>query len=335
MLEGPIDLHAHVCPEDFPESPAGMDRWPCMVCEADGRRELTIDGKPFRMLDARSWDSARRLDDMDADGVAVQGLSPMPELLSYWFPPSAAELMCDHVNANIAAMIGDAPKRFCGLGMVPLQAPEAAVAYLPRVKEVFGLQGIEIGSNIEGAVLGDSRFDPIFAAAEALDLAIFVHALHPLATRGLSPPELINLAGFPLDTGLAAASVIVAGVASRFPRLRIGFSHGGGALPSMLGRLEKGWQMTDGFRGNGAEQPSLQAARMFYDSNVYDPKILAHLVSKVAPEHVFLGTDYPYAIQQRDPLAYLAANPWTAAEAASLEHGAARRFLGLAPPTDR
>ena len=331
LQPGVIDVHCHVVPGEFPASPSAVEtRWPCMVCGAAGRRTVTIEGKPFRELDDRSWDAARRIEGMDRDGLAVQVLSPMPELLSYWFETPAAEAMCDHMNGFIAGMVAEAPRRFRGLGMAPMQDPEAAVRTLRTLKSQFGLDGIEVGSNILGVPVGDARFEPVWAAAEDLGLAVFVHALHPLATRGLAgQPLLTAFAGFPLDTGLAAASFILSGVMSRHPRLRIGFSHGGGALGSLLGRMDQGWQLTKGFGGSAAETPSQIARRMFYDSNVYDPAYLAHLATRMAPGQIFLGTDYPYDILQTDPVGFLRRAPVTPDALASLEHGAARRFLAI------
>ncbi|MFC3711219.1 amidohydrolase family protein [Sphingoaurantiacus capsulatus] len=323
---GVIDMHTHVCPATFPDCPdATVRRWPCMVCEANGRRTLTIDGKPFRQLDDRSWSAARRLADMDRDGIAVQLLSPMPELLSYWLPADAAEAMCDHVNATLAALAAEAPTRFRGIGMVPLQDPDRAVRYLPRLGEVFGMEGVEIGSNIDGRLLGDTALDPFYAAAEQQGAAIFVHALHPLAPPTGADAALVNGAGFPLDVGLAAASLISAGVMARYPKLRLGFSHGGGALPSLLGRLDKVWALS----GEGGERPSVTAERFFYDSNVYSPDLLRDLATRVAPGQVFAGSDYPYRIEQTGLAAYLDAAGLAADAREALRTGAARRFLGI------
>jgi aminocarboxymuconate-semialdehyde decarboxylase len=327
-----IDVHCHVIPERFPDnpSPATNRRWPCLTHAEGGGVALVIDAKPFRDIDARSWDAARRIEDMDRDGVAIQVLSPLPELLSYWFDEADALVMCDHVNAFIAAMTAHAPDRFLGLGLAPLQAPAAAARYLERIKGEFGLCGVEIGSNINALPLGDPGFDPVWEAAQSLGLAIFVHALHPVGAAAMgADPILTAFAGFPLDTGLAAASMLLAGVTQRFPALRIGFSHGGGALGSLVGRLDKGWEITRGFGGKLLRKPSEHIATMFYDSNVYDPEFLQHLVRHTAPMNVFLGTDYPFALMQTNPEAYLALCDLKPAERESLSHGAARRFLNL------
>jgi aminocarboxymuconate-semialdehyde decarboxylase len=290
---------------------------------------LMIGDKPFRDLDDRSWSAARRIEDMDRDGIALQVLSPMPELLSYWFSLADAKIVCDAVNHEIAEIVAKYPGRFAGLGMLPLQDPTAAAKELMHLRSRFGLCGVEIGSQINDVLLGDSRFDVFFGAAEDLGMSIFVHALHPLSTRQMHEDPLnAPLIGFPLDVAMTAASILKAGVLERFPRLRIAFSHGGGALGSIIGRLDRGWLMTGGAT-QGRVRPSDVCRKMFFDSNVYDPPFLAHLARSLAPGNFFLGTDYPYPIMQMSPKTYLDACRVSDIERNSLRRGAAVRFLGL------
>lgn len=325
-----IDVHSHVTPISFPDAPSEVSRprWPCMQCEA-GIHTVMMGETPFRKLDARSWDVGRRLQDMDRDGVGMQVLSPMPELLSYWLPHDDAAGLCDWTNHQIAEMIAAAPRRFRGLGAVPLQDPAAAAGALRRVKDEFGLGGVEIGSNINGQMLGDPSFDPFWEAAEAEGMAVFVHALHPVAAKSLPPNPLFTaFALFPVDVAMAAASLLLAGIPDRFPRLRIGFSHGGGALASILGRLDTGWNHTGGYGGKLARRPSEAARSLFYDSNVYAPEQLVHLCTDIAPGRVFAGTDYPYDIMQTTPASFIASLGLDAEAHDSLCFRAASDFMG-------
>jgi aminocarboxymuconate-semialdehyde decarboxylase len=235
--------------------------------------------------------------------------------------------MCHWMNETIANMVALAPSRFSGLGMVPLQDPALAAKYLHRLKSE-GFAGIEVGSNVNGALLGEKQFDEVFAAAEELGMAIFVHALHPIgADRLQQTPDLIPFAAFPLDTALTAMSLIRAGIPAKYPDLRIGFSHGGGAVVPLTHRLTQGWKLMEKFNGQVPEPPASYAARFFYDNLVYDQNYLNHLCNEFAPGQVFCGTDYPYAIMEEDPAGFIE----TAApnDFASLESGAASRFLGL------
>lgn len=328
-----IDVHAHVAPRSLPGDPTGgtLAAWPSIHCEACGRRAtVKVGGRPFREIDERSWDVTRRIADMDHDLVDAQALSPMPELLAYWIEPGAAVEINRHVNHTIADMVATRPDRFFGLGAVPMQDPELAAREVSDLRSRFGLSGIEIGSNIAGAYLGDPKFDPVFAAAQENDLAIFVHALHPLAAKDLSRHPIVSpFAAFPVDTALSAASLIMEGVLERFPRLRLGFSHGGGVLGPILHRMEFGWGATGGFEGRLPASPKAYARRFFYDSLVYDQAYLAHLADHIAPGQIFLGTDYPYLIQQPDPRGFIETAVGAGVDA-SIRADAALRFLGVA-----
>ncbi len=322
-----IDVHSHVVPQRFPDGPPGNDRWPCMDCTSATQARVMIGGKPFREIDDRSWSVSRRVADMDAAGVTMQALSPMPELLSYWFMPADGLEMARWMNHTIADMVAAAPGRFAGLGTLPMQDPGLAARELSRLR-ADGFRGVEIGSNINEAVLGDRRFDEFYAEAERLDLSIFVHALHPIGADRLSAfPDLVPFAAFPLDTALSAISLIRAGVPVRYPKLRFGFSHGGGAIVPLVHRLGKGWDVTNGFGGKVPDSPAKYASRFFYDSLVYERGYLRHLASEFAPGQVFGGTDYPYAIMEDDLRGFL--NGVQMSDIESLCHGAAKRFLGI------
>ena len=334
-----IDVHSHVVPRSLPGDPTGggIAAWPSVQCEACGRRAQVFMGKrAFREIDDRSWDVEARIADMDADGVSAQALSPMPELLSYWLEAPAGLEVTRHVNHTIAEMVAARPDRFFGLGAVPLQDPDLAAREVSDLRGRFGMVGVEVGSNVDGAYLGDARFDPFFAAAQAADMAIFVHSLHPLQARDLSRhPMLTPFAGFTVDTALCAASLIMEGVLERFPRLKLGFSHGGGVLAPILHRMEFGWGSTGGFEGKLPQSPKAYARRFFYDSLVYDEAYLEHLSTYIAPGQIFLGTDYPYLIQQRHPGAFIASAAARPGVGPSIWSEAAHRFLGVTQPGAR
>jgi aminocarboxymuconate-semialdehyde decarboxylase len=331
-----IDIHSHVVPQELPADPTGgaIGAWPSVVCEACRTKAQVLMGKrTFREIDDRSWSPSRRIEDMDRIGVAAQALSPMPELLSYWLDAGPALELARHVNGAIGDMVAARPDRFFGLGTVPLQDPELAAKEARDLKTRFGLVGVEVGSNVAGAYLGDARFDPFFAACEAEGLAIFVHSLHPLSARDLARhPLLAPFAGFTVDTGLCAASLIMEGVPERFPNLRVGFSHGGGVLAPLLHRMEFGWGSTHGFEGKLPQSPKAYARRFFYDSLVYDEAYLEHLATHIAPDQVCLGTDYPYLIQQPDPRGFIAAAAARPGVSETIWSNTARRFLGVSEP---
>jgi aminocarboxymuconate-semialdehyde decarboxylase len=329
----PFDIHTHIVPYDFPARPATSTepRWPSMREAADcGHRTVLIDGRAFRTVSAGSWDTARRIEDMDRAGITAQALSPMPELLSYWFTPDDAAIFADAVNDTIGAMVATAPARFVGLGMVPMQEPERAARALERLMRDGRFRGIEIGTNVNGISIADPRFRPVYAAAEETGAAVFVHALHPKDdTHMIGSPALRAVAAFPCETALSIAALIASGTLTRFPRLRIAFSHGGGAFGLVLPRMMQGWHVLPSLRETLAESPAEIARRLYYDSLVYDGATLRHLVERFGERQIMIGTDYPFDIFERDPLARLQDTGLGAATLDLLRETNARRFLGL------
>lgn len=324
-----IDVHCHVVPSEFPAAPSACDQWPSMDHRADRQAMVMVGQKEFRLVDSRCWDVARRVADMNDEDVGMQALSPMPELLSYWIDKRQALLLSQSTNQAIAAMVRAAPDRFVGLGMVPLQDPELAAKELSRVRAEYGLIGVEIGSNINGKSPGDPFFDPFFAEAERLDLAVFVHALHPsVAARLVGPALLGAYVGYPTDVGLAAASIITSRVLEKFPRLRIGFSHGGGTLATFLPRLESGWQKVPSLNKAFAS-PAAIARRLYYDNIVFDPRLLKHLLEVFGVSQIFVGSDYPFTAGQKNSAKMFAELGLSPEHLAALRGGNAGRFLNI------
>lgn len=297
-----IDIHTHIVPLRLAANPKRDRRWPSVELSAGDNAAVMIGGKVFRKIDARSWDANRRLSDMVEDGTDMQVLSPMPELLSHWLPPDDAEFLADVMNDEIAGMIEQAPRNFAGIGMVCAQDVPRAVRQLQKVKSL-GFAGIEIGTHINGTPLGSDALFPLYEAAEALDLGIFVHPLHPAGMERIGAgPEFAATAVFPLETALASVSLLAAGITERYPRLRILLSHGGGALSWILPRMDYGWSL--GLKGRMTQPPSKIARQFWYDTILYDPAALSFLANAVGIDHIVVGSDYPFAIRQKQPGAF-------------------------------
>jgi aminocarboxymuconate-semialdehyde decarboxylase len=238
---------------------------------------------------------------MAVDDVDVQVVSPMPELLSHWFPADDADALCSHVNEGIAALCADHPRHFIGIGMVPMQDGPLAVRRIESVKSL-GLRGIEIGTHINGMALGDARLNDVYAAAEQAGLMLMIHPLHPLGLDRMGGrPELAAVAAFPLETAFAAVSLMTHGVLDRFPKLRILLSHGGGALSWLLPRLHHAYAMGPPLQSLFARDPAEIARSFHYDTILYDGPALQYLADKVGKDRLVVGSDYPFTIKQDRP----------------------------------
>ena len=211
---------------------------------------------------------------MDRMGIAIQAISPMPQLFSYWMDPIPANDLLRYVNDQIAAFVTEANGRMLSFGAVPLQDLDLALQELHRLK---GLRfvGVEIGSNVNGEPLGSTRFEPFFQAVNELELAIFVHAVRPTGMDRIHGPKpLQQVLGYPTDVGLAAASLVCSNLMVQFPQLRIAFSHGGGTFASLLPRFSEGYRVFPAVKEALAVPPEEQARRFFYDTLVFDSRML-------------------------------------------------------------
>ncbi len=296
-----IDVHTHFVPRTMPQATGRNPLWPSITHGERDTAAVMVGGKLFRAIDSRSFDGARRRDDMGRDGIDLQVVSPMPELLSHWFPADDADAFCRHVNTALAELCAAHPKSFLGLGMVPLQDPALAAKRLDEIK-ALGLRGVEIGTHINGVPLGDARLDEFYAAAEAADLAIMVHALHPAGMERIAGrPELAAVAVFPLETAYAATALMTHGVTERFPKLRIMLSHGGGALPWILPRLTHAVGIGGTMATLFPRPPEAMVRAFFYDTILYDAAALRFLADRVGTGRLLIGSDYPFTIKQERP----------------------------------
>jgi aminocarboxymuconate-semialdehyde decarboxylase len=301
-----IDVHCHVVPSSFPPAPAGLSLsgWPSTVPADDCHATILVNDKPYRTVSDACWVAERRIEEMDRAGIAIQALSPMPELFGYWIEAQAAYGLVRHVNDVIAALVQEGQGRFVGLGGLPMQDVDLAVTELHRVSGELGFRGVEIGSNINGVPIGDPRFHPLFAEAERLGVAVFVHAVRPTGMdRLVGPAQLQQVLAYPTDVGLAAASVITGGLLQKFPKLRIAFSHGGGTFAALLPRLEQGYLTFPAVRDSLAEAPTEQARKLYVDALVFEEDMLKRIVSVFGEDRVMIGTDYPFNFREKEPVA--------------------------------
>jgi aminocarboxymuconate-semialdehyde decarboxylase len=333
-----IDTHAHVVPENFPRylgSKVPAD-WPSMEAAHACHRHVMISGKVYRTVSDKCWDTARRVADLPAMGLALQVVSPMPELLSYWMQAADAQQLLRYTNDQIATMVAESHGCIAGLGAVPLQDLDLAIRELEYVVKTLGFPGVEVGSNINGTPIGAPALDPFFEACEAMGAAVFVHALRPAGMERLvGPAPLQQVIAYPGDVGLAAASVITSNLLVRRPKLRIAFSHGGGTLASLLPRLQEGWNVFPALQDAITQSPREQAARLFYDTLVFDTPTLRHLAATFGDTQLLVGTDYPFNFHDRTPVQRIEAAGFDADTTALLVRRNAERFLGLTKETTR
>ncbi len=291
-------------------------------------KNVMIAGKNYRTVSDKCWDISKRIADMPSMGLALQVVSPMPELLSYWMDAKDAQQLIRYLNDQIAGMVAESNGALIGFGAVPLQDIDMAIRELEYLVGALGFAGVEVGSNINGRPIGAPEFEPFFDACERLGAAVFVHAIRPAGMeRLIGPAPLQQVLGYPTDVGLAAASVITSNLMQQHPKLRIAFSHGGGTLAMLLPRLQQGWNTFPALKESMAISPSEQARKLFYDTLVFDEPTLKHLVSTFGDTQLMIGTDYPFNFHDRTPAERIRAAGFDDQVQDQLLHGNAQTFL--------
>ncbi len=299
-----VDIHTHILPPEIPDFSRkfGYSGFvtlrPCGCCQAD----MVKDGKVFRRIDANCWDEGVRIDECDRHGVRVQVLSTVPVMFSYWAKPRDALEVNRFLNDHIAEVVDRHPRRFIGLGSVPMQDLDLAVAELERCMTELGMAGVEVGTHVNGRNLGDPHFEPFWEAAERLGAAVFVHPWDMLCPERMEKYWLRWLVGMPTETALAIATMIFGGVFERHPNLRVAFAHGGGAFPGIWGRIRHGFNVRpDLCAVDNPTPPDQYLGRFYVDSLVHDPAMLRQLKRLLGADKIALGTDYPFVLGEHTP----------------------------------
>ena len=330
-IEGGIDLHCHLwTPEvdamvaDRPEIAGLMAIMPKLMGHASWERNLALD----RETNTRLADPEERLADMNLMGVAVQVVSPAPTQYHYWADAALSARIVDAQNERIAGLCVDHPTRFLGLGAVSMQHPELAERQLAALL-ARGFKGIELSSRINDDELAHPRFERFWAAAAEAGAVIFLHPLGSTLGPRTADHYLANSFGQPLETALALAHLIHAGVFDRYPGLRVLAAHGGGFLPGFAGRFDQGWAVRPEARGC-ARPPSAYLRDVWYDTVVHSPAVLANLVQVAGVSQIVMGSDYPYDMGEYRLSDLIAATPeLDNADRAAIVSGNASRLLGL------
>jgi len=328
-----IDIHTHILP---PEIPKWKEKYgyggfisldhhkPCCA------RMMRDDGKFFREVESNCWDPVARLKECDQHGVQVQVLSTVPVMFSYWAKPQDGNDLSIFLNDHLAGVVATNPKRFVGLGTLPLQDPALAVRELERCVQELGFAGVQIGSHVNDWNLNDEKLFPVFEAAQDLGAAVFVHPWDMMGESKMQKYWLPWLVGMPAEVSLAICSMIFGGVLERLPKLRVAFAHGGGSFPGTLGRIQHGFEARpDLCAVDNPSRPSSYVGKFYVDTLVHDARTLQFCLDLFGAERMALGTDYPFPLGEKEPGALIESLPGLSPEARErLLSGTALEWLG-------
>src|SRR5437868_6779131 len=278
-----IDVHAHC---HFREAGA--------VLGDEGAR---VQLPPVNNAESAFIEIEKRLAAMDSQAIDMEVLSINP----FWYGKDReiAGTIVKIQNENLAALCASKPDRFAAFASLTLQAPDLAVQELETAVKKQGLKGAAIGDRVAGLEFSDPKFYPVWAKAEELGVPLFIHPQGlPELNKSLSGNGwLTNTIGNPLGTTIALSHLIFEGTFDRYPGLKVIAAHGGGFLPSYADRSDHACLV--GPKGCNPDiqlkkAPTEYLKQIYFDSLVFTPEAIRHLVAQVGASQIVLGSDYPF-----------------------------------------
>ncbi|BCW05928.1 amidohydrolase family protein [Arthrobacter sp. NtRootA1] len=340
-----VDVHAHILLPALQQlvadaDPEGFAVLQSLEVRRNGPESMAASGKMIKERWPQLMDLHRRLADMDAQGVDVQLVSPSPSHFYYFATEELALEVARQANQAVREFVDRAPERLNGLGVVPLQHPHLMVQTLEHAVLECGLLGVEIGSyaatpgdsDRSTVELSDPRLEPFWSRAEELGAVVFLHPFGCSLDERLDRFYLANTVSQPAENAVALSHLIFSGVLDRHPALKVLAAHGGGYLPTTLGRSDHAWKVRPEAHGC-AQPPSSYLHKLYFDSLVHSPAELRALVAAAGPGHVLLGSDYPFDMGSDLPVDEVEAAALPSDDEARVLSGNARA-LGITAAAD-
>ncbi len=296
-----VDIHAHYAPQ------AMLDRisrraheFPSveLLRKDDQYRLAFAGGQPTRPVSPKLRDAEQRLAWMTEQEIDHQVVGGWLDSFGYELPAEEGLAWSRFLNEEMLQATSRRPE-LTPLATVPLQDGRLAAKVLEETIEA-GFVGAMIGTQPKGSSgnLDDTDLDPFWEAASRLKAAIYIHPMFGCGDPRLLDYDMINAVGRGLDTTTAVARLLFSGHFTRFAGAEVVLSHGGGALPFMLGRLVRNVQA----HPDQYADPREGYARLWFDSVLFEPAALRFLCETASPDRVMLGSDYPFPIGDPKPL---------------------------------
>jgi len=323
-----------------------------------GRRDVAVAGKRVKTVDIHAHccvpkamavikhpleapgllmeDTSTRIAAMDAQGIDVECLSINP----YWYRAAkdeAAEVIRLQ-NEALVEFCASKPDRFVAFATAALQHPELAAEQVEHAVKRLGFRGVGVGGSVAGQELADPKFHPFWKKCEELGVLVF---MHPLGTRELEPSGrlggsglLTNTIGNPLETTIALSHLIFEGTLDRFPGLKICAAHGGGFLPSYANRSDAVIRTFPNRVGPlPKKKPTayLRDGQLYFDTIVFTPEALRHLIAESGADRIMIGTDYPFPWTSTEVDLVLSTPGLSDEQRIAILGGTAQKLMGIKP----
>lgn len=323
-----IDFHNHYFPPAYLDAIRSGGSAFRVTEDDDGNPVLHSPGD-YNVLVPGHRDLGFRAKVLEEAGVDGQVLTFTAPGTSIETPDRAVEL-CRIVNDAFADDVKSWSGRFSALATLPMNAPEAAAEEATRAITDLGLPGVMLLSNASGVPLSEDQFAPVFKALDEAGAVVYIHPTYPVGVEVMEKYMLMPMVGFLMDTTLAAASLVYAGVVERYANIKWVLAHLGGAVPYMAERFDRGFEAYPECRERCTVLPSEQLRDFYYDTVNFDPACLRLALEFAGADNIIAGSDYPHMIGSLDKMVRaIDGMPLSDDERDKVRGGNVARILGL------
>lgn len=328
-----IDIHCHIATPEAralaaPHKKTSYEPYDHYMGQSSVQHNVTT---LIPSIGAQLADPGARIEYMDRMGVDVQGLATFVSEYFYWAPAKVGTEVSKMQNDKMLQCAADYPDRYvvCG-ATVPMQDMDHALAEMERVV-ANGAKGLQIGGTIDGHNLDEPRFRPFWEAVAETGLPVILHPNGYPESDRFDDYFLVNCIGNPLETHTAATRMIFSGLLEELPAINLVLLHGGGFLPFYASRADHVWEVRPETREKIPNRTfSSYLKQLWFDTMVFQPLYLKHLIEIVGSDRVMLGTDYPFDMAETDPVGLIdATEGLTDDERTAIKGGTAEKLFGL------
>ena len=289
-----VDFHNHYYPPEYVEALRSSRSNVRVTYDADGNPCVHYPGD-YNILVPGHRDIDYREQVLKDHGVDTQLITfTTPGV--HVEPPETSVALAREINDAFARVVREKKGRFVSLATLPLNDPAASVTELERAMKELGMPGAMVFSNVNHVALADDVYAPLWKKADDLGAVIYIHPTDPQGVEAMLDYWLMPLVGFLMDTTLAAAKLVFAGVVERHPRIKWVLTHMGGATPYLAERYDRGYRAFAECRRNISKPPSEYLKAFYYDTVNFNPDAVKFAISFAGVDHILAGSDYPHQI---------------------------------------
>lgn len=322
-----IDAHAHFVPQALLDEALAQRSFPSVkaVSEGGAVRFAFAGQEAKRPVPAGMSDIERRRKWLADRGIDKQVVGGWLDMYGYDLPPDEGLEWNRFLNAHLLKAAANIPF-LVPLATVPMQSGKRAAQALEEALDA-GFHGAMIGTQPKGAsgVLDDPDLNPFWEVASARKATLFVHPTFGARDDRLKAYGLISAVGRVTDTTMAVARLLYSGHLVRYPDVNLVISHGGAALPMVLGRLRRSFETAPAQNTD----PALGFRKLYFDSVVYDAPTVRFVCDMAGVDKVLMGTDEPFAIAEQQPVKLIESCNFNAADRQAILGGTAAKLFNI------